>query len=42
MACRRTKNLVQYVMNGGAFVVVHAANNAFSGWPELNGQQWAK
>ena len=30
------KNLVQYVMNGGAFVVVHAANNAFSGWPEYN------
>jgi type 1 glutamine amidotransferase len=29
-------NLVQYVRKGGAFVVVHAANNAFSKWPEYN------
>lgn len=25
-----------YVKGGGAFVVVHAANNAFPGWPEYN------
>lgn len=25
-----------YVKNGGGFVVVHAANNAFPGWPEFN------
>lgn len=30
------KNLVQYVIEGGAFVVIHAANNAFSGWQEYN------
>ena len=30
------KNLVKYVRNGGALVVVHAANNAFSGWSEYN------
>ena len=28
--------LVDYVKGGGAFVVVHAANNAFSKWPEYN------
>lgn len=30
------KNLVDYVGGGGAFVVVHAADNAFSGWKEYN------
>ncbi len=29
-------NLVRYVKSGGAFVVVHAANNAFGKWPEYN------
>ena len=29
-------NLVQYVKSGGAFVVVHAANNAFGQWTEYN------
>src|SRR5581483_2807578 len=28
--------LLDYVQNGGGFVVVHAANNAFSGWKEYN------
>jgi len=28
--------LVNYVKDGGAFVVVHAANNSFSKWPEYN------
>ena len=28
--------LVHYVRNGGGFVVVHAANNAFGNWPEYN------
>ena len=28
--------LVNYVKGGGAFVVVHAANNAFGKWPEYN------
>lgn len=28
--------LVQYVQNGGGLVVVHAANNAFTDWPEWN------
>lgn len=27
---------VQYVRDGGGFVVVHAANNAFGDWPEYN------
>ena len=27
---------VNYVKNGGAFVVVHAANNSFGNWPEYN------
>jgi len=27
---------VEYVRNGGGFVVVHAANNAFGNWPEYN------
>lgn len=27
---------VEYVKKGGGFVVVHAANNAFSMWPEYN------
>ena len=31
----RTK-LVAFVRNGGGFVSVHAANNAFSKWPEYN------
>jgi len=30
------KSLVDYVKSGGAFIVVHAANNAFSGWVEYN------
>ncbi len=30
------KEFVDYVMNGGGFVSVHAANNAFSQWPEYN------
>ena len=30
------KNFVEYVKNGGGFVCVHAANNAFSEWPEYN------
>ena len=29
-------NLVNYVKEGGAFVVVHAANNSFGNWPEYN------
>lgn len=29
-------NLVNYVKTGGAFVVVHAANNSFGNWPEYN------
>ena len=29
-------DLVDYVKGGGAFVVVHAANNSFSKWPEYN------
>lgn len=31
----RTK-LVAFVRNGGGFVSVHAANNAFAKWPEYN------
>ncbi len=27
---------VEFVKNGGGFVVVHAANNAFGDWPEYN------
>jgi type 1 glutamine amidotransferase len=30
------KEFVDYVKNGGGFVVVHAANNAFGKWPEYN------
>ena len=30
------KGLEDYVKGGGAFVVVHAANNSFSGWLEYN------
>ena len=30
------KGLTSYVKGGGALVVVHAANNSFSGWPEYN------
>ncbi len=30
------KGLTDYVNGGGALVVVHAANNSFSGWPEYN------
>jgi uncharacterized protein len=29
-------SLISYVKNGGGFVVVHAANNAFGDWPEYN------
>ncbi len=29
-------NLEQYVSQGGALVIVHAANNAFRGWPAWN------
>ena len=28
--------LVEYIKNGGGFVCVHAANNAFGGWQEYN------
>lgn len=28
--------LIDYVRNGGGFVVIHAANNAFGEWPEYN------
>ena len=28
--------LIDYVHGGGGFVVVHAANNSFSDWPEYN------
>ncbi len=30
------QKLIRYVKGGGALVVVHAANNSFSGWPEYN------
>ena len=30
------KNFVDYVSNGGAVAVVHAANNSFADWPEYN------
>ena len=30
------KQFVDYVRGGGGFVVVHAANNAFTGWKEYN------
>ncbi len=30
------KAFVDYVKNGGGFVSVHAANNAFADWPEYN------
>ncbi|MDP6445302.1 MAG: ThuA domain-containing protein, partial [Pirellulaceae bacterium] len=30
------KSFVQFVKGGGGFVVVHAANNAFSNWREYN------
>ena len=30
------KDLTDYVKNGGGFVSVHAANNAFPGWAEYN------
>ena len=33
---RHQKSLVSYVKSGGAFVVVHAANNAFGKWLEYN------
>ena len=33
----KTQNdFVKYMKNGGGFVVIHAANNAFSRWPEYN------
>lgn len=31
------QNLVDYVKNGGGFVVIHAANNSFGDWKEYNG-----
>lgn len=37
------QGLLEYVRGGGGFVVVHAANNAFSNWPEyevLIGVAW--
>ena len=42
---RVQKSLEDYVSNGGGLVVVHAANNAFEGWPEWNkmiGLGWRK
>lgn len=30
------KSFEEYVRNGGGFVVIHAADNAFSDWPEYN------
>ena len=27
---------VEYMRNGGGFVVIHAADNAFPDWPEYN------
>ena len=30
------KDFVAYVRNGGGLVVIHAADNAFPGWPEYN------
>ena len=33
---RVQKALEEYVAGGGGLVVVHAANNAFQGWPEWN------
>ena len=33
---RVQKSLEEYVNDGGGLVVVHAANNAFEGWPEWN------
>lgn len=30
------KSFVEYVKNGGGFVVIHAANNAFGNWKEYN------
>ncbi len=33
---RVQRALEQYVSGGGGLVVVHAANNAFEGWPEWN------
>lgn len=30
------KGLEKYVNDGGGLVIVHAANNAFTGWPEYN------
>ncbi len=30
------KDFVHYVRNGGGLVVIHAADNAFPGWPEYN------
>lgn len=29
-------DFVQYVKNGGGLAIIHAANNAFTGWPEYN------
>src|SRR5262245_37943951 len=30
------KSLEKYVSAGGGLVIIHAANNAFAGWPEYN------
>lgn len=35
-APRVKQALVEYVRNGGGLVVLHAADNAFPGWPEYN------
>lgn len=34
---KETQNtFIKYMKNGGGFVIVHAANNAFGNWPEYN------
>jgi len=30
------KSFEEYIANGGGLVVIHAADNAFAGWPEFN------
>lgn len=42
---RVEKDLEAYVAGGGGLVIIHAANNAFEGWPEFNkmiGLGWRK
>ena len=36
LARRVQKALEEYVAGGGGLVIIHAANNAFEGWPEWN------